>query len=264
MCQVSYVSLHVRLPTSEVLDIEAAGGETTRVLKERVAACTGIDEKGFALMFEGSEIGTEGRLVREWPFEDGSELSLVMSDSRAAEEELRLKGWGNSDVTDIVAWVKSESATDQECKNILQLMKRSGICENKANMAEALWIMSWAGMIRTVEMLVFEGYVNPGIAPEGFHSRTPLHIAASMGRCGVVLMLLSYGCNPDVKDVYGETPLHHAAFNNRLCVVRTLLSHRADPSIQSSCDPDDPSQPGATPHTLAMRNGNTELAVLLQ
>ncbi|MBD8636652.1 ankyrin repeat domain-containing protein [Stenotrophomonas sp. CFBP 13725] len=57
----------------------------------------------------------------------------------------------------------------------------------------------------------------------------PLHIAARLGRHGVVLRLLEVGADPTHGNPHGETPLHLAAEQGHADVCLALLGGGADP-----------------------------------
>ena len=68
-----------------------------------------------------------------------------------------------------------------------------------------------------------------GVSPN-FGIETPLHLAASYARVGVVRVLLDAGAKPDVADLHGRTPLHIASNKGQPDVVTVLIKGGADPN----------------------------------
>lgn len=58
--------------------------------------------------------------------------------------------------------------------------------------------------------------------------RTPLHVAAALGRTEIVTLLLDAGASPKARDESRETPLHLAAAANQIEAIRLLLARGAD------------------------------------
>ncbi|XP_049785903.1 serine/threonine-protein phosphatase 6 regulatory ankyrin repeat subunit A-like [Schistocerca cancellata] len=75
---------------------------------------------------------------------------------------------------------------------------------------------------------------------------TPLHIAARHGFVKEVRLLLAFGASPGVRDRAGRTPLHYATTGQ--CV---------DELVKAGADPNQPSDDGLTPLSLAVANGCT-------
>ncbi|MER7172717.1 ankyrin repeat domain-containing protein [Streptomyces mesophilus] len=62
----------------------------------------------------------------------------------------------------------------------------------------------------------------------GWPGTAPLHLAAAQRTAAAVVLLLSYGADPDVRDDDGHTPLWHAVYGGREEVIRALLDAGAD------------------------------------
>ena len=63
-----------------------------------------------------------------------------------------------------------------------------------------------------------------------------LSIASGAGSIAAVEMLLSHGCNIDVRDSGGDTPLGHAARLGNTEVVEYLLAQGANPLLRNTSD----------------------------
>ena len=64
--------------------------------------------------------------------------------------------------------------------------------------------------------------------------RTPLHLAAALGRTEIIDLLLHYECfSPNNRDRNRFSPLHRACRNNHATSVRTLLCYNADVNARS-------------------------------
>eukprot|EP00658_Telonema_sp_P-2_P029711 TRINITY_DN22554_c0_g1_i3.p1 TRINITY_DN22554_c0_g1~~TRINITY_DN22554_c0_g1_i3.p1 ORF type:complete len:161 (-),score=48.76 TRINITY_DN22554_c0_g1_i3:197-679(-) len=61
---------------------------------------------------------------------------------------------------------------------------------------------------------------------------TALHFAASYGHISLVMLLLSFGVNPNITNRHGSTPLHYASFKNLVEIVDLLLKKGAGPSLE--------------------------------
>ncbi|XP_061717933.1 ankyrin-1-like [Cydia pomonella] len=78
-------------------------------------------------------------------------------------------------------------------------------------------------------------------------SVTPLHVASTQGRVGVIQLLIDHGAMIDVQDFDGDTALHDAALASKLKSVTVLLHAGCDPSIKN--------ETGYTPFHLACFTG---------
>lgn len=66
--------------------------------------------------------------------------------------------------------------------------------------------------------------------------RTPLHIAVSQHKSGIVTLLVNNRADPNIQDILGNTPLHLAVCNGQRSVVKLLIEHGADIHIMDhSC-----------------------------
>ena len=65
----------------------------------------------------------------------------------------------------------------------------------------------------------------------GKTGRTPLHLAAKLGRGQIVLLLLEAGADDELCDSLGCSALHHAAANCHVDVIEALIDVGADVSI---------------------------------
>ena len=67
--------------------------------------------------------------------------------------------------------------------------------------------------------------------------RTPIFLAASSGKTGIVEALLSLGADPTIADYEGVSPLHQAAWQGVAGMVRLLLNQKGvDPDSTDSFD----------------------------
>ena len=61
----------------------------------------------------------------------------------------------------------------------------------------------------------------------------PIHIACKYNQLGMVRVLLTHGCAPDLPSkVYGNTPLHYASFYGHIDIAKFLL---CQPSVSVNC-----------------------------
>ena len=89
--------------------------------------------------------------------------------------------------------------------------------------------------------------------PEG---RTPLHLAAELGKNDMVKLLISKKANVHARDKRGQTPLHLAAIGDDKEIMVMLLKKGAKTNIKDN--------KGKTPAMIARENGNKKIAVFLQ
>lgn len=87
--------------------------------------------------------------------------------------------------------------------------------------------------LECVELLLRDGNADPNA--KDFDQRTPLHAAVGKADSAfeIIELLISWGANVNVKDVYGFTPLHLAALDGLAQCVELLLYHGADVSTKS-------------------------------
>ncbi len=87
--------------------------------------------------------------------------------------------------------------------------------------------------------------------------RTPLHVAAQLGRTAIAELLLSKGAdvNRQVDSAQRPTPLHLAAARGDAEMIKLLLRYHADPSAVT--------RDGLTPRQLALKMHHAEAAKLL-
>lgn len=88
-----------------------------------------------------------------------------------------------------------------------------------------------------------------------FEKRTPLHIAATLGKDEMVRFLLENNAKVDQGDIYGSTALHLAARMGHLAVATTLLDNGAGPDVYNN--------DGWTALHLAAESGNIAIVRLL-
>ena len=62
---------------------------------------------------------------------------------------------------------------------------------------------------------------------------TPLHEAARLGQCKLVLVLIEQGASVNVQDRYGHTPLYYAYNNGHMSAVDVLFANGAVFNIHS-------------------------------
>lgn len=82
----------------------------------------------------------------------------------------------------------------------------------------------------------------------------PIHNAASYGHYEVTELLIKYGANVNVVDLWKFSPLHEAAAKGKYDIVKLLLKHGADPTKKN--------RDGATP--LDLVKGDQDVADLLR
>jgi len=96
---------------------------------------------------------------------------------------------------------------------------------------------------------VVRALLEKGADPDGNQGGTPLFFAISHARAKVVLDLLAYGANPNVKNSYGETPLHALMSVSEFSQdVKKIL---ADAMLQCGADKNITDKNGKTPTALA-------------
>jgi ankyrin repeat protein/beta-lactamase regulating signal transducer with metallopeptidase domain len=85
--------------------------------------------------------------------------------------------------------------------------------------------------------------------------KTPLHVAALMGRRGVAEWLLANKADANAKNNNGETPLYVAAIEGYKDIVEVLLVNKADVNAKA--------KNGLTPLHAAVQNGNKNIVEVL-
>lgn len=83
----------------------------------------------------------------------------------------------------------------------------------------------------------------------------PIHNACSYGHYEVTELLIKYGANVNIVDLWKFSPLHEAAAKGKYEIVKLLLKHGADPTKKN--------RDGATPLDL-IREGDEDVADLLR
>ena len=111
-----------------------------------------------------------------------------------------------------------------------------------------------ADLVAVLEFLLSEGLSVD--APTPWSLETPLHQAAQRGNLIGVDLLLSFGANPNARDLCGQTPLHYAAQGPSRAIVERLIEEGADLFAQDN--------DGATPGDLARRNGLVEVVSMFE
>ena len=117
--------------------------------------------------------------------------------------------------------------------------------------------LAWAVMFDNVETINNILTDNPMLVDARFMGKTPLHLAASMGKKQSVEALLAKGANVHLKaETEGSTPLLEAARNGFKEIVELLVAKGADLYVK---DPQ-----GKTPIQLAQENNHPEVVALLK
>jgi ankyrin repeat protein/beta-lactamase regulating signal transducer with metallopeptidase domain len=93
------------------------------------------------------------------------------------------------------------------------------------------------------------------ISSKDSEGKTPLHVAALMGRKSVAELLLAKGSDVNAKNNNGETPLHVAAMEGYKDLVEVLAASKADVNAKAN--------DGSTPLHVAAQNGNKNVAEVL-
>lgn len=84
----------------------------------------------------------------------------------------------------------------------------------------------------------------------------PIQSAATAGHVKIVILLLSHGADPNLRDQDGCTPLHAAAQNGDTEMIRSLLFNGADLTISNKNK--------KMPIDLASETGHTEVVAVLK
>lgn len=145
------------------------------------------------------------------------------------------------------------------------------------------------GDLKIVSELLKSGYRN--IDAKNTEGQTAVHVASILGNSDIIECLLEAGANATIRDSGGLTPLHYACQENQYIIIRTLIDKgKANIQARSSLDGwvplheaasrgfldcikallalDAPCRPrtdeGEIPYDLAVKNGFTECATLLE
>jgi len=129
--------------------------------------------------------------------------------------------------------------------------KPNGTCSPEKN----IWQAAAQGDFATIEFWLSHGAdVN---ATDDLDS-TPLLYAAQSGHARLVRFLIEQGADVNETDYLGWTPLMWATSGGHREVVERLLQAKAD------VDKEDPNNPGETAFSIALKNGDQEIANLLR
>eukprot|EP01064_Diplonema_japonicum_P033530 TRINITY_DN662_c1_g1_i1.p1 TRINITY_DN662_c1_g1~~TRINITY_DN662_c1_g1_i1.p1 ORF type:complete len:451 (+),score=97.78 TRINITY_DN662_c1_g1_i1:66-1355(+) len=215
------VNLHVQLPSSETIDIEAEPADSMKGVKKRVASLTGLLANRFSLTFDGEEVGDndDKRLVGSFPFEDQSVLRVAISKVQAALQlltKLGYEGKGLEHIAQQLSGTESCSNDDDEkyCRIISAMVQAEH--HEEQMMVDVLHEASATGYASCVELLLNTGTdVNSTL-----HGCTPLHRSRNRE---TTMVLLRHGADTNTKNTTCETPLHAAVGATRCDVVSALL-----------------------------------------
>eukprot|EP01064_Diplonema_japonicum_P001737 TRINITY_DN11158_c0_g1_i2.p1 TRINITY_DN11158_c0_g1~~TRINITY_DN11158_c0_g1_i2.p1 ORF type:complete len:351 (+),score=42.82 TRINITY_DN11158_c0_g1_i2:61-1113(+) len=227
------VALHVVLPSSQVLCIDAAGHDTTEALKARIAKMAKLKTTKFSLSFDGRELG-DGK-ISQFPFEDQSTLEVSLSKAASALYKLTEMGWGGKIPSDIVERIVDDDSVQEHSATygeVLRLMADADLCKSRRkSMSELLVVAAGRGLLQCVASALDTG-VNVNVRPATCFHNTALQFACGGGFEDVVQLLLRYGADPDMPDRDREgTPLYVAAKERNLSVVKILLENGANPDV---------------------------------
>ncbi|XP_042238750.1 serine/threonine-protein phosphatase 6 regulatory ankyrin repeat subunit C-like isoform X2 [Homarus americanus] len=115
------------------------------------------------------------------------------------------------------------------------------ICQEPFNKAQVLLIASQGGMLQLIYLLVKVGGVEIDTQVDPTNGTTAIHQAASHGKSGCVLLLLSLGADPLLEDRYRQTGPHLAAmFGHQKAfeLFRECLDQQ-EPSCRAGTTPTD-------------------------
>jgi ankyrin repeat protein len=118
----------------------------------------------------------------------------------------------------------------------------------------ALHLACFYGQEQAAELLLRAG-ADPSARTRNQLGSTPLQEAVCSGNRNIVLLLLSQGVETDTADYQGWTPLHLAASRGHQDIVEILLLS----GTPSHC-----TEQGQTPRDLALANGHTGTARVLE
>lgn len=134
----------------------------------------------------------------------------------------------------------------------LGIVLLAGLSATTVWAGDSLFDAAKAGDKAKVEALLDKG---ADVNTKDFAGRTPLHVAALLGKNELAELLISKGADVNAKDIRGETPLHMVASYNKKEVAELLISKGADVNAKSDN--------GETPLHSAAYEGRKEIAELL-
>eukprot|EP01064_Diplonema_japonicum_P033531 TRINITY_DN662_c1_g2_i1.p1 TRINITY_DN662_c1_g2~~TRINITY_DN662_c1_g2_i1.p1 ORF type:complete len:472 (+),score=120.62 TRINITY_DN662_c1_g2_i1:66-1418(+) len=227
------VNLHIQLPSSETIDIEAEPADSMKVVKERVASLTGLLANRFSLTFDGEEVGDndDGRLVGSFPFEDQSVLGVAINKVQAALQLLTKLGYEGKGLEHIAQQLRDAPLSDDADASyyeILSAMKEAGLheeCEPKKlkHLKRRIFhALSQLGLTSCAELML----ECTGVDVNGKESgSTAIHRNSHMQ---TVTMLLRHGADVNARDYDNLTSLHHASQEGNNDVLTLLLESGAE------------------------------------
>eukprot|EP01064_Diplonema_japonicum_P009571 TRINITY_DN1704_c0_g1_i1.p1 TRINITY_DN1704_c0_g1~~TRINITY_DN1704_c0_g1_i1.p1 ORF type:complete len:284 (+),score=63.69 TRINITY_DN1704_c0_g1_i1:865-1716(+) len=260
------VSLCVKLPSQEAIAIEAGGGDRIEALKARIAELKGYDVGSISLTFEEEEL-KEGNKVCDYPFEDQSEVVVVLGRKQAALLALDTMKWTAR--TRRLAQAEMNLVDEERFVAALELMHDADLLD--AEVDKLLWNAVTWHKLKVVEVILSRGMVDTEKAlfrnpvheaasmgledalrillrymktvPLNAERATPLHVAASTGNKRITELLIdTWPAQVNMVNRRNETALHCAAGLGHKRVVRVLLDRGADPSAKAK---------GSTPASVA-------------
>eukprot|EP01064_Diplonema_japonicum_P038745 TRINITY_DN949_c0_g1_i1.p1 TRINITY_DN949_c0_g1~~TRINITY_DN949_c0_g1_i1.p1 ORF type:complete len:246 (+),score=61.00 TRINITY_DN949_c0_g1_i1:53-739(+) len=223
------VILHARLPSLEATDVRAEASETIMAVRHRIELSTGINTKWFVLMFDGKVLD-DGDTVGTCPFQDGSEVLVVLSREHEARGKLVELEWDKKSPEDLVRNIRRlHSITnsdrveiDKELASVIGAMAEVGLCNDGKVMAEAFLLASCRGLVKCLAAMLDNGVVGIDDQPEGYNSHTALLHAAYYNKKESAALLLKYYANRDLRSRFGQTALDYARAKGHQDIVALL------------------------------------------
>lgn len=120
---------------------------------------------------------------------------------------------------------------------------------------QPLGLACFFGHYETAEYLIKAG-ASINCTSRNSIKATPIQSAATAGHSKIVMLLLGYGADPNLRDQVGNTPLHAASQNGDTELVRSLLFNGADSTICNKI--------GKIPVDLATEAGHAETVAVLK